>query len=46
MRKRIYQIIVLAEKKDSTNRIYDVSMMLVIFTSLISLAFKEQTPAI
>lgn len=45
MRKRIYQIIEIAEENDLTSRIYDIFMMLVILTSLIPLAFKEQTPA-
>lgn len=42
MRKRIYQIIEIAEENDLTSRIYDISMMLVIFASLVPLAFKEQ----
>lgn len=42
MRKRIYQIIEIAEENDLISRIYDISMMLIIFASLIPLAFKEQ----
>lgn len=44
MRKRIHQIIEIAEENDLTSRIYDIFMMLVIFASLIPLAFKEQPP--
>ena len=42
MRKRIHQIIEIAEENDLTSRTYDISMMIVIFLSLIPLAFKEQ----
>ena len=45
MRKRIYQIIEIAEESDLTSRIYDISMMIIIFLSLIPLAFKEQSLA-
>lgn len=45
MRKRIYQMIELAEENDLTSRIYDIFMMLVILISLIPLAFKEQITA-
>ncbi len=45
MRKRIYQIIELAEENDITSRIYDTFMMFIIFLSLIPLAFKEQPVA-
>lgn len=41
MRKRIYQIIEIAEENDIASRIYDIFMMLVIFASLVPLAFKE-----
>lgn len=44
MRKRIHQIIEIAEENDITSRIYDIFMMLVIFLSLLPLAFKEQFP--
>ncbi|MBS5112723.1 MAG: ion transporter [Coprobacillus cateniformis] len=40
MRKRIYEIIELANENDKTSRIYDVIMMSTIFISLIPLAFK------
>lgn len=45
MRKQIYQTIEIAEENGLTSRTYDIFMMLVIFTSLIPLAFKEQIPA-
>ena len=40
MRKRIYEIIELANENDKISRIYDVIMMSTIFISLIPLAFK------
>jgi voltage-gated potassium channel len=45
MRQRIHQIIELAEENDIASRIYDIFMMLIIFLSLIPLAFKEQSVA-
>ncbi|MBE7004516.1 MAG: potassium channel family protein [Ruminococcaceae bacterium] len=45
MRKRIYEIIEVS-KGDRASAVYDVSMMLVIFVSLLPLAFKETTPAL
>lgn len=45
MRKRIYQIIEIAEENDLTSRIYDIFMMFIIFLSLLPLAFKEQHSA-
>ena len=40
MRKRIYEIIEVADEEDKLSAIYDSFMMLVIVTSLIPLAFK------
>ncbi len=45
MRKRKYQIIEIAEENDLTSRTYDISMMIVIFASLVPFAFKEQLSA-
>lgn len=42
MRKRIYEIIELADDNDKLSRIYDIVMMSTIFISLIPLAFKEE----
>lgn len=42
MRKRIYEIIELADENDKLSRVYDVVMMSTIFISLIPLAFKEE----
>ncbi len=41
MRERIYEIIEIADEKDSVSRIYDVSMMIVIVASLIPVAAKS-----
>ena len=43
MRKRIYEIIEVSKDNDLVSKIYDIFMMVVIFESLIPLAFKEQT---
>lgn len=43
MRKRIYEIIEVSKENDLASKIYDIFMMVVIFASLIPLAFKEQT---
>ena len=43
MRKRIYEIIEVSKDNDLVSKIYDIFMMVVIFASLIPLAFKEQT---
>lgn len=45
MRKRIYEIIEIAEGEDKLSQIYDVQMFLSIIISIIPLAFKETTPA-
>lgn len=42
MKKRIYEIIELADENDKLSRIYDIVMMSTIFISLIPLAFKEE----
>ncbi|WP_028043576.1 ion transporter [Candidatus Stoquefichus massiliensis] len=42
MRKRIYEIIEVADENDRLSRIYDIIMMSTIFVSLIPLAFKEE----
>ena len=44
MRKRIYEVIEVAGGNDILSRIYDIFMILVIFASLIPLAFKDQRP--
>ena len=41
MRKRIYQIIEIADEKDTLSSIYDIFMMVVIIASLIPLTIKE-----
>lgn len=43
MRKRIYEIIESANENDRLSNVYDIFMMIVIVTSLIPLAFKEET---
>lgn len=43
MRKRIYEIIESASENDRLSNVYDIFMMIVIITSLIPLAFKEET---
>lgn len=43
MRQRIYEIIEVAAEEDVLSKIYDSVMMVVIFISLIPLAFKRQT---
>lgn len=42
MRKRIYEILEKAEDGDNISKIYDIFMMLSIFTSIIPLCFKNQ----
>lgn len=42
MRKRIYQIIELAQDNDALSKIYDIAMMIIILISIIPLAFKQQ----
>lgn len=41
MRKRIFEIIEVADENDKVSRFYDLAMMCVIVISLIPLAFKE-----
>ena len=43
MRKRLFEIIEVAEEGDKWSNFYDFFMMGVILVSLIPLAFKEQT---
>lgn len=43
MRKRIYQIIEIAEEDDFLSSIYDIFMMMVIIVSLIPLTIKEES---
>lgn len=45
MRKRIYEIIEIAEGEDRLSQIYDVLMFLSIIISIIPLAFKETKPS-
>ncbi len=45
MRNRIFEIIELAHENDRASTIYDSFMMLVIFVSLVPLAFKGTSPA-
>lgn len=42
MRKRLFEIVELSDGKDIASKIYDIFMMLLIFISLIPLAFKEE----
>lgn len=42
MRKRIYEIIEVAQPDDVISRYYDIFMLITIFISIIPLAFKEQ----
>jgi voltage-gated potassium channel len=42
MRKRIYEIIEVANIDDTASRIYDCFMMVMIFASLVPLAFKQE----
>lgn len=44
MRKRIYEIIETSHEGDKASTAYDIFIMLVIVTSLVPLAFKEETP--
>lgn len=44
LRKRIYEIIEIAEGRDRVSQIYDVMMLLSIIISIIPLAFKETAP--
>lgn len=44
MRKRIYEVIELAQDNDRLSAIYDSCMMLLILVSLVPLLFKESTP--
>ena len=44
MRKRIYEIVERADTNDRPSQIYDVFMIIVIFLSLVPLAFKRDTP--
>lgn len=44
MRKRIFEIIEIAESEDRISHIYDVTMFLSIIISIIPLAFKNTTP--
>ena len=44
MRKRIYQIIEIAESGDRLSRIYDSFMIVVILASMLPLMFKTMTP--
>ena len=41
MRKRIYEIIEVAEDNDTISKIYDVIMMIVIVLSLLPIALKK-----
>jgi voltage-gated potassium channel len=41
MRKKIFEIIELADENNKLSRVYDVFMMITIFISLIPLAFKQ-----
>ena len=43
MRKRIYEIIEVAESEDKLSKAYDIFMILCILVSLFPLMFKEQT---
>ena len=41
MRKRIYEIIEVAEGEDKSSQIYDIFMIISIVLSIVPLAFKE-----
>lgn len=43
MRKRIYEVIEVSNDNDVASKVYDCFMMLMIFSSLIPLAFKHET---
>ena len=43
MRKRIFEIIEIAQDGDKASRVYDTVMMITIILSLIPLAFKTET---
>jgi voltage-gated potassium channel len=45
MRKRLYEIIEIADDNDRLSTVYDIFMMLVIFVSVIPLAFKQSNLA-
>ena len=40
MRKRLYEIIEVADEKDNLSKLYDVFMMIVIICSLVPIATK------
>ena len=44
MRKRLFQILEVAQKEDKVSHIYDIFMIMVIIVSLIPLAVKDSTP--
>lgn len=43
MRKRLFEIIESAQESDRLSNVYDIFMMVVIFVSLVPLAFKRET---
>lgn len=43
MRKRLFEVIESAYENDRLSNVYDIVMMIIIITSLIPLAFKEET---
>lgn len=42
MRKRVFDIIEVAQKGDKLSNVYDIFMMIVIIASIVPLAFKTQ----
>lgn len=42
MRKRIFEVIEVAEESDVLSKIYDITMMIVIVVSLLPIALKEK----
>lgn len=42
MRKRVFDIIEVAQKGDTLSNVYDMVMMVVIIASIVPLAFKAQ----
>lgn len=43
MKKRIYEIIEVSKEDYKASHVYDLVMMFIIFISIISLAFKQET---
>ena len=46
MRKRLYEIVEQSTENDKASKVYDIFMMVVIFISLVPLAFKKDYNAL